>query len=416
MAVLAALILQVPLLADIVHLKSGGKIEGRVVEKGGQYEIQTAGGSVRVTKEDVVRIEKKEWSPPRTPGTRPAPVRLGASYGHPFYAFKLRLPSRWEFRKSEGRAAASFVGPKDQFYIPRMDLHLEKNPKELGDLVAAYKEAFKKAFGDVTYAFEEVTVVGGQTAYQMSVLFTEGEIPQQSLWTFIAQGERKYVLSFNCTRAWFERYRPVMDASMRTLRILPEPTAGPEEKRKFIEHYTKAESAYRAGRLADALADFEEAARLLPGFVDIHSALGTIHQKQNRFTDAEAAYRKAAELDPEDPAHAYNLGVCLLRQSKADPAIVSLRKAVELDPAMEAALTNLGVAYLMKELDDPARETLEKAVALDPESAPAHYNLGLAYERLKRPRDAEREFRQALSADPRHEEAKKSLERVRGSK
>jgi Flp pilus assembly protein TadD len=399
---------------DIVYLRSGGKIEGKVTEKGDKVEVQTLTGKLVLDKADVERIEKKPFDVPKPALPVKQNVRLGASYADPFYAFKIYLPPKWQRGKESGSVHASFWGPKDVAYQPRIDLRIELTSKEVTDYVAAYKKGFKEAFKDPVFVFEEASAVRGRTAYQFCVQFKEGEppIPQQALWTFVSDGKRMYTLTFNCTQAWFERYYGQVDASMRSLRLYPVPTATKEERQKFVEHHNKAANAYRDGKLAEALAGFQEAARLVPQYGEIHSTLGTVLMRLARFPEAEAAYQKAIEIDPEDYTHHYNLGVCLLKQSKYDGAIPALKKATELEPAMEPGLTNLGVGYLGRDLNDLARLTLEKAVQTDPESAPAHYNLGLALERLDRKREAEREYREALKIDPAHEDAKKALDRV----
>jgi tetratricopeptide (TPR) repeat protein len=402
---------------DIVHLRNGGKIEGKVTDKGDTIEVETANGKVTVEKDLVERIEKKDYTPPKGMAAR-KPAKLGAPYAHPFYAFKIYLPPKWAYGKSSGQAAASFWGPKDSLYQPRMDLFYQVSKKELVDFVTAYKDAFKKSMKDVNFVYEEASGIRDKQGYQFSVTFTDGDLPvtQQAIFTFISDGDRKYVLGFNTSQAWFERYYPVVDASMRSFRVYPASTLSPEDRRKFLARYQSGEQYYREGKLTEALGDFKAASAICPEFADLYSTIATIHMKQARFPDAEAGYRKAAEIDPDDAPHHYNLGVCLLKQSKSAEAIESLKKSVVLDPGYEPALTNLGAAYLGKDQNELARQTLEKAVAADPESAPAHYNLGLSLERLDRKKDAEREYKEALTADPKHEDAKKALERVKSKK
>lgn len=400
--------------ADVVHLKSGGKVEGKVVDQGEKLQIQTATGTVTVSKEDVLRVEKKDFAAPSRPAKKD--VRLGPTYAHPFHAFKLWLPPKWTRGKESGAATMSFYGPKDQFYHPRIDLRIESSGKELADYVRAYKDAFRKAFADASFLYEEASAVRGRTAYQFCVLFSEGEIPQQALFTFVGEGDRKVVMSFNCTQAWFERYYGQVDASMKSLRLYPYPAATPEQKGRFLTAYSRGEQAYKDMRWRDALEDFQEAAGVVPEFGELQTTLGSVNFRLSKYEDAEACYRKAIEIDPDDATPQYNLGLLLLKQSKFEPAIVALKRAVDLEPASEPSLTNLGAAYLGRGLDAPARDVLEKAVATDPESAAAHFNLGLAYERLDRKKDAEREFKEALSADPKHAEAPKALDRLKGKK
>ncbi|MBI3854977.1 MAG: tetratricopeptide repeat protein [Planctomycetes bacterium] len=402
---------------DIVHLRNGGKIEGKVSDKGDRLEVETANGKVSVEKDLVERIEKKDFTLPKGMMAK-KPAKLGAPYAHPFYAFKLYLPPKWAYGKSSGQAAASFWGPKDQLYQPRMDLFYQVSKKELVDFVTAYKDAFRKGVKDVQFVYEEASAIRDKQGYQFSVTFTDGDLPvvQQALFTFISDGDRKYVLGFNTSQAWFERYYPIVDASMRSFRIFPASTLTAEDRKRFLLRYQSGEQYYREGKLSDALGDFQAASQICPEFADLHSTIATIHMKQARFPDAEAEYKRAVEIDPDDSNHHYNLGVCLLKQSKSEGAIDALKKAVVLDPAFEPALTNLGAAYLGKDQNDLARQTLEKAVQADPESAPAHYNLGLSLERLDRKKDAEREYKEALSADPKHEDAKKALDRIKSKK
>lgn len=414
--ILLALLVAAGLAAgDVVHLRSGGRIEGKVTDKGTTLEIENVNGKVTVEKDLVERIEKKDYVPPK--GAMPAKkaVKLGAPYAHPFYGFKLQLPPKWLNGKVNGQAVASFWGPKDQLYQPRMDLYYQVSKRDLPEFVTAYKEAFRKGVKDVTFLYEEATAVRDKQGYQFSVTFTDGDLPvvQQALFMFIADGDRKYVIGFNTSQAWFDRYHPVVDASMRSLRIFPLSPLSAEDKRRFLTRYQSGEQYYKENKLAEALADFQAAGQICPEFADLHSTIATIQMKLSRYPEAEAAYRKAVDADPDDAAHAYNLGVCLLRLSKSEAAIETLKKAVALDATFEPALTNLGAAHLGKDQNDLARQALEKAIVADPESAPAHYNLGLAYERLDRPRDAERQYKEALSADPRHEDARKALDRVK---
>lgn len=401
--------------ADVVHLRNGGRLEGKVVERGDRIEVETPYGRVVVNRADVERIERS----PVPPGTGAAParrdVRLGPDYAHPFLAFKIYLPPRWGVGTRHGSAAVSFYGPADGAYRPRVDLSFEPGPKAPADVAAAYAQALRKSHPEAEILFQEGWSQRGRPAHQLCAVFSEGDPPiaQQVLFTFVGDGSRTAVLSFLCTRAWFERYFGSVDASMRSLRLYPVPELSPEERRAFSDRYNAGARAHREGRLEEALAEFREAARRIPSFAELHSTLGMILFRLGRVAEAEAAYRKAAELDPEDYAPWYNLGVCLLHQSKYDAAAEVLGKALEREPAIEPAWTNLGVAHLGADRPERAREALERAVRIDPESAAAHYNLGIACERLGRRKDAEREFAETLKIDPRHGEAAKALDRVR---
>ncbi len=60
LAALALFVFSSPLLADVIHLKNGGRIEGRVEDRGDSIVVTHRFGSVTVARSDIVRIEKKE--------------------------------------------------------------------------------------------------------------------------------------------------------------------------------------------------------------------------------------------------------------------------------------------------------------------------------------------------------------------
>ncbi len=402
------------LLGDVVHLKNGGKLEGKVVEKGDAYVLETEFGSITLQKSEVERIEPKEWTPKG--GFKTAEKRrvsLPESYSHPFYAFKLYLPPKWKRGANVGKAHCSFYGPKDVAYFPRIDIMIERDAGELGEYVKKYKDVFEKSYPGVTYPFEEATTILGNTAYQFSAVFRDGEIPYQILWTLIAKDDRKFVLAYSCTFAWFGRYFPRVDAAMRTLRIYGESAAPVAQKKEFEQHYNAGQEHYRKQDYKAALERYRKAAALLPEFPEVHTLVGQALVRLRNFADAEMAYKKAVELDPEDAANQYNLGVCFLQQSKYDPAIAALTKSIELLADFEPALTNLGVAYLATDQEKKAKEALEKAAEADPESVAAHFNLGVAHEKLGDKKAAERQFKDTLQLDPSHSGAKDGLARLK---
>src|SRR5213592_3568868 len=129
---------------DVVHLRNGGKIEGKVSDLGEKYEVETANGKVTVEKDLVERVEKKDFALPKGMLGK-KPVKLGTPYAHPFYAFKLYLPPKWQYGKPSGQSPARFGGPKDQPSQPRRDLKDLVTNKELVEVVTDYEDAFRKA-------------------------------------------------------------------------------------------------------------------------------------------------------------------------------------------------------------------------------------------------------------------------------
>ncbi len=406
------LLLALPASADILYLKNGGKIEGKVTEKKSTYHVETDLGKVTVQKGDVIRIEKKEYVPkkPAMPGKNRALLR--EKFANPFLGLKIYLPPHWQRGKSHGKAACSFYGPTDGAYAPRVDLIYARSSADLGKYVAMYKKAYRQLDPEVMFLLDKAFTIRDMTAYQFSAIFRSDGIPFQTLFTFLEKDGRKWVLTYACTHAWFAKYFHRVDATMRSMRLYPGWDLPREEKKRYADTFTKGEEYYRKKKYKSALSRYEKAAKILPDYPEIHEALGRTHWRMKKYAKAEAAYRKAIGIDPEDTDYHYNLGVVLLLQDRQEEAIASLEKAVQFGPGMATARTNLGVAYLSVERVERALEELEEAVLLDPESVAAHYNLGLAFERSGDRKKAKRHFKDVLYLDPKHKEAKKALRRL----
>lgn len=339
------------------------------------------------------------------------PVRLPENYAHPFLAFKIYLPAKWVRGQNRDKVNCSFYGPKDQMFVPRLDLIVERTKDDVATIVGKFKAAFEKQYPKVKFIRDGA--LGGRSGegYVFVAEVDSDGIPTHSAWGFFVSGDRAYTMSFAVSKAWSDKYIPFVEAAMKSLRIFDEPKASLEQKQEFEKEFNAATAANRKSDFGPAESGFKRCTELLPEWPETHGALGIVHMKKKNYAGAEDALRRAVELDPDDPAWNFNLGACLLQQSKYDGAIKHLEKASTLDPS-EPALTNLGAAYLAKDQTDKAIETLLKAVKADPESATAHYNLGLAYEKASKMRDAEREFRETLKIDNKHEPAREALKRV----
>lgn len=347
------------------------------------------------------------------PAEKPAlPLRLGTSYAHPFYAFKIYLPARWQRGDGKGKDKISFYGPKDGAFIPHLDLSIETAKGEL----EAYVEAFHKSFEKLYPGLKVVRLegIGGRAGEGRIFVaeFDQGGIPSVAQWCFFHFEGRRYSLGFNISKNWSERYLPAVEASMRSLRLFPLPNLPIEQQKEFLAKHEEGEAAYKKGKYSEAVTAFRRCSELLPGYPDIHAFLATVLLKQKNYADAEKSLQRALELDPDDFDYNYSLGVAALQQQKNALAIASLEKAVAMDGTSAVALANLGVAYLADDKPEKAAGILEKAVAADPESALAHYNLGCAYERSDRKDDAVREFKETLKVDPKHAGASEGLKRL----
>lgn len=104
---------------------------------------------------------------------------------------------------------------------------------------------------------------------------------------------------------------------------------------------------YRAqGRLDEALACFEQALRIDPGFSMAQNNLGITLQAQGRIAEAIAMLEKAIGMNPQDPELYYNLGCSLQEDGRTQSAIEAYRRAIALRSDYSAAHWNLSHSLL----------------------------------------------------------------------
>jgi tetratricopeptide (TPR) repeat protein len=427
------------ILADIIHLRSGGQIEGRVVEEGAGYiKVQTALGTVEIDRFDIDRIEKKPWTPPPPkdppkPKPRPEPpaakpkdpppkqeawqkVKLETQYRDPFINFRMSFPKDWAASKTPGeKATVSFEGPKDGIYIPRVHIFIERPKKEFAEYVREHQDQLKanKEYSDLAIKSFEATTVGGRNVMLFAATFKEGIISSATLWYFLDAGERKFMLMFYTTEVLFGRYEPTIQAAMRSLRVFEEHAVDDAARARFRALYNAAAERHNEKKYSEAVKEFEKVAELVPNYPDLHNVIGRAATNAKDHKRALAAFEKAVALDPDNFEYAYNLSNLQVSQNKLADALKTAERACELEPFSEPAWTHKGFVLIKKRDFKKAREALTRAVELNPESASAHFWLGFAHEASDNAAEAEREYRETLKIDPKHEQAQAGLKRLK---
>jgi len=150
----------------------------------------------------------------------------------------------------------------------------------------------------------------------------------------------------------------------------------------------------------DALAAFEQAARLKPEAVDLWRAVANVMVDLNRTDRAIAAFQHVVKLNPRDRDAAYNAGSLLCRSGKTREALPYLQMADELQPDHAPTLQMRALAlYDLKRFDE-ALADIGRAHALDPAQADICNNAGAFLHRLGRNDEALTWFDRALARRP----------------
>ena len=147
------------------------------------------------------------------------------------------------------------------------------------------------------------------------------------------------------------------------------------------QHELLAVALQRAGRRAEAVAEWREASRLSPGDHRTRGQLARSLRLNRQYDEAAALFEELARLDPARAEWQFELGDCLTSQGHPERALGHLSRAVDLRPAALEYRALLGQVLL--QLGDPksAVVQLEKASPLDGDGT-LHFQLANAYRSL----------------------------------
>jgi predicted O-linked N-acetylglucosamine transferase (SPINDLY family) len=138
------------------------------------------------------------------------------------------------------------------------------------------------------------------------------------------------------------------------------------------------------GRLAEALACYEQALALQGDLVDALNNRGRVLHGLHRLDEAAASYRQALILQPGLALAHFNLGRVLHEQGDAAGAEASYRQALHMQPGLLEAHLNLGTLWRGLGRLEEAEGCYRQALALQPGLALACFSLGLVLQALGR--------------------------------
>jgi len=187
-------------------------------------------------------------------------------------------------------------------------------------------------------------------------------------------------------------------------------------------HFHRGLALERTGRVRDALGAYTRALRAQPDLFEARYGLSSVSAKLGDLDGAIALLRQIVAALPDLAEARYNLGLNLWNRYKKstglrrtedlDAALDELRAAIRLAPAVPNFHAALGQLLVDRQQLQPAVESLRKAVELSPAnpSDPMYsYDLGLALRLAGDLDGAEAQFRASLKKTPAHGFARRAL-------
>ena len=154
-----------------------------------------------------------------------------------------------------------------------------------------------------------------------------------------------------------------------------------------------------AGRDSEALAEYLEALRVDPDFVQAHVNLISVYGRQKQYERAEHHYGQAMRLDPNREECHYNFGVLRSEQGRHSEAAEAYKQALRLNPGSAEAHNNLGYSLQHLGRDEEALEHFHAAIRSKPNYRLAHVHLARHHYAKANYDDAIRHLELALKPD-----------------
>ena len=155
-----------------------------------------------------------------------------------------------------------------------------------------------------------------------------------------------------------------------------------------------------AGRIPEAVAQYETALRVKPGLIDAESGLGNALLHANRVPEAIKHFEEALRLRPDRPEVHCNLANVLSLTGHLPEAISQYEEALRLEPDYAETHCSLAIALAQVGRLQEAAAHFREALRLKPDYAYAHYNLGIALMQLGQTAEAQGHLREARRLKP----------------
>jgi tetratricopeptide (TPR) repeat protein len=178
-------------------------------------------------------------------------------------------------------------------------------------------------------------------------------------------------------------------------------------------HYNLGNALATQGRLTEAIEHYQAALQVQPRSAAIRFALGEAFRRSGRTAEAEAQYLQALSGDSETAEVWYRLGNALLNGGRWPESAQAFARAVKLKPDFPDALINYAGVLAQLGRNDEAAAEFRAALAFEPNAADVHNDFGGVLAQSGHLPEARAEFETALRLKPDYSEARNNLERVK---
>ena len=161
-------------------------------------------------------------------------------------------------------------------------------------------------------------------------------------------------------------------------------------------HLEQGQILYDAGKIDEALAEWQETLRLAPQTAQAHHLSGLAFRDRKDHTRAAAAFQQALRLEPDNATAHVHLARALEALGKEQEAFDAYQKALRLVPSAPYVHNRLGYIFAGREDWQGAANAWYQTIQLAPHYAYAYANYGEALEKMGREKDALSTYKNAV--------------------
>jgi tetratricopeptide (TPR) repeat protein len=147
---------------------------------------------------------------------------------------------------------------------------------------------------------------------------------------------------------------------------------------KFRAHNNLGVALIRSGKPSQAIYHFQEALRLVPGYIDAQNNLNKL-EANLRVDEEIAKTERILSHSPEDPAVHCALGNLYMQRDRLDEAETHFQKTLKLDPGDISALSHLAGIYALTAKYDKAISLYQELIIRQPENPDAFFYIACIY-------------------------------------
>jgi tetratricopeptide (TPR) repeat protein len=165
-------------------------------------------------------------------------------------------------------------------------------------------------------------------------------------------------------------------------------------------HFSAAQLMEKQGQFAEAGKECEIARTLDPASQEALTCSAEMAIRAKNYSQAEVTLKRLTELHPDDAKLQVQLARALAMQDKNDDALVALQMAIKLDPQNTEAQNELAFQYFKTGKYAQAEPMYRALIGTKPNDAELHARLGQALLKQLKYGPAEQEFLVAVKLKP----------------